>query len=205
MIDRLRLLAALQAVQPQITEAAVAELVPLFTRQSHPRGAPLLQPGQVWSAATVIESGLVRMHFLRRDGREFNKNFFSEGSLICPLTPAMWAEPSLFGISCIEPTQIWRCDCARFREVLDRHGHWEPLQRELLTRLLTGKLQREHDLLALSGRQRYESFCRLFPALSNRIPLLHLATYIGLTDVSLSRLRREIRGEADDSGPDIAL
>ena len=201
MIDRIRLLAGLQAVQPQITEAAVADLVPLFTRQSHPRGAPLLQPGQVWSAATVIESGLVRMHFLRRDGREFNKNFFIEGSLICPITPSMWIEPSLFGITCIEPSVIWRCDAARLREALGRHGHWEPMQRELLTRLLTGKLQREHDLLALSGRQRYEAFCRQFPALSSRVPLLHLATYLGLTDVSLSRLRREMRDDASTAGP----
>ena len=201
MIDRIRLLAGLQAVQPQITEAAVADLVPLFTRQSHPRGAPLLQPGQVWSAATVIESGLVRMHFLRRDGREFNKNFFIEGSLICPITPSMWTEPSLFGITCIEPSVIWRCDAARLREVLGRHGHWEPMQRELLTRLLNGKLQREHDLLALSGRQRYEAFCRQFPALSSRVPLLHLATYLGLTDVSLSRLRREMRDDAGTAGP----
>lgn len=201
MIDRLRLLAALQAVQPQITEAAVADLAPLFARQTHPRAAPLLQPGQVWSAALLIESGLVRMHFLRRDGREFNKNFFIEDSLICPITPSMWAEPSLFGITCIEPAVIWRCDAARLREVLGRHGHWESMQRELLTRLLTGKLQREHDLLALSGRQRYEAFCRQFPALSGRVPLLHLATYLGLTDVSLSRLRRGMRDDANGTGP----
>ena len=70
------------------------------------------------------------------------------------------------------------------------HGVWPPLQRELLERLLTGKLQREHDLLALDGRRRYEAFCQRFPALAERVPLVHLATYLGLTDVSLSRLRR---------------
>ena len=61
--------------------------------------------------------------------------------------------------------------------------------------------QREHDLLALSGRQRYEAFCRQFPALSGRVPLLHLATYLGLTDVSLSRLRRGMRDDANGTGP----
>lgn len=163
----------------------------------------MLQPGDLWSDAMLIETGLVRMHFLRRDGREFNKNFFAEGSLICPITPSMWAEPSLFGITCIEPSVVWRCDAARLREVLGQHGHWEAMQRELLTRLLTGKLQREHDLLALSGRQRYEAFCRQFPALSSRVPLLHLATYLGLTDVSLSRLRREMRDDNGAPGPEV--
>ena len=61
----------------------------------------------------------------------------------------MMAAPSLFGIACIESTQLWRCDGAVFRDTLHAHGAWEPLQRELLARLLTSMLQREHDLLAL--------------------------------------------------------
>jgi len=154
------------------------------------RGAPLLTQGDRWRWALLIERGLVRMHFVRRDGREFNKNFFAEGALICPITPAMWNAPSLFGITCIEASRVWRCDEALFRDTLQRHDVWQELQRELLERLLTGKLQREHDLLALDGRRRYEAFCQRFPALAERVPLVHLATYLGLTDVSLSRLRR---------------
>lgn len=195
MIAAAQLLAALRAGWPASSAAAAEALAPRFTLQTLARGAPVLRPGEVWNAALVIETGLVRMHFLRRDGREFNKNFFAEGALICPITPAMGSEPSLFGISCIEPTRLWRCDATQFRQLLDQHGDWAPLQRELLARLLTGKLQREHDLLALSGRQRYQAFCERFPALAERVPLLHLATYLGLTDVSLSRLRRGLRDE----------
>lgn len=194
-----RLLAALQAAWPATSAAAAQALLPRFTLQTLARGAPVLRPGEVWNAALVIETGLVRMHFLRRDGREFNKNFFAEGALVCPITPAMGSEPSLFGISCIEATQLWRCDAGSFRSVLEDHAVWAPLQRELLARLLTGKLQREHDLLALSGKQRYQAFCTRFPALAERVPLLHLATYLGLTDVSLSRLRRGLRDGAEQA------
>jgi CRP-like cAMP-binding protein len=181
---------ALHAVIPEVGTAAVAVLAPQFTATELGRGATLLNQGERWRWALLIERGLVRMHFVRRDGREFNKNFFAEGALICPITPAMWNAPSLFGITCIEATRVWRCDEALFREVLQSHGAWPALQRELLERLLTGKLQREHDLLALDGRRRYEAFCRRFPVLAERVPLVHLATYLGLTDVSLSRLRR---------------
>ena len=181
---------ALDPVVPGVAASAVAALAPQFGAVELARGATLLRQGERWRWALLIERGLVRMHFVRRDGREFNKNFFAEGALICPLTPAMWGAPSLFGITCIEATRVWRCDEALFREALQRHGAWPTLQRELLERLLTGKLQREHDLLALDGRRRYEAFCQRFPALAERVPLVHLATYLGLTDVSLSRLRR---------------
>lgn len=170
--------------------AAAAALAPLFAAVELARGAAVLRQGEHWRRALLIERGLLRMHFVRRDGREFNKNFFAEQALVCPLTPAMWEAASLFGITCIEPTRLWRCDDVQWRAVLQAHGLWQPLQRELLARLLTAKLQREHDLLALDGRRRYEAYCQRFPALAERVPLMHLATYLGLTDVSLSRLRR---------------
>lgn len=205
MIPAAQLLDTLRAVCPAMPTAAAEALAPAFTLQTLARGAPVLRPGETWGQAIVIASGLVRMHFLRRDGREFNKNFFAEGALVCPITPQMWAGPSLFGISCIEPTRLWRCDAAVLRQVLQQQGQWDGLQRELLSRLLTGKLQREHDLLALDGRARYQAFCQRFPALAQRVPLLHLATYLGLTDVSLSRLRRGLRaGAAGDHPGDLA-
>lgn len=180
--------AALPGVQPGI----VASVVTLFRRQEHPKGGTLLGQAEVWRHALLIERGLIRLYFVRRDGREFNKNFYADGALVCPLTPAMWDEPSLFAIAAVEPSAVWRADASAFRHALG--PAWQPLQRELLARLVTHKLQREHNLLALTGSQRYLAFCRDQPRLAQRIPLAHLATYLGLTDVSLSRIRRTLRG-----------
>lgn len=190
-IDPALLLRALTSIVPETGADVAAALAPHFAAAELGRGAALLSQGERWRWALLIERGLVRMHFVRRDGREFNKNFMAEGALVCPITPAMWTAPSLFGIACIEATRVWRCDEATLRAVLQARGAWQPLQRELLQRQLTGKLQREHDLLALDGRRRYDAFCQRFPALAERVPLVHLATYLGLTDVSLSRLRRK--------------
>jgi len=171
-------------------DAAAASLAPHFQARQVPRRQPVLRQGELWNRALLVDSGLIRMHFVDRDGHEFNKNFFAEGSLVCPIAPAMWLAPSLFGISTIEPTRLWAADATLLRTRLGAPGLWRDLQCELLARLLTGKLQREHDLLALDGRQRYDAFCRRQPGLAARVPLKHLASYLGLTDVSLSRLRR---------------
>ena len=60
----------------------------------------------------------------------------------------------------------------------------------MLARLVSHKLQREHDLLTLDARRRYAAFVAREPQLAERVPLLHLASYLGITDVSLSRIRR---------------
>ena len=180
---------ALPGCQPP----ARAALAPLFRRRACAKGDTLLVQGQRWSDALLIESGLLRLAFVRRDGREFNKNFFAEDALICPLTPAMCDEPSLFAIVALDGGVVWHADAAALRCTLDEHGAWRPLQRVLLERLITHKLQREHDLLTLDGRSRYDAFCRREPLLAQRVPLGQLATYLGLTDVSLSRIRRQQR------------
>ncbi len=183
-------------IDNQYLDTAAQRLAPLFHPVQAPARTPLLRQGEVWQRTFLIQTGLIRMHFVDRDGHEFNKNFFSEGSLICPIAPAMWVEPSLFGIHTIEPTRVWVADAAQWRATLHAEGLWREVQCELLARLLTGKLQREHDLLALDGRARYRAFGQRFPDLAGRVPLKHLASFLGLTDVSLSRLRR-----ADKSRP----
>jgi CRP-like cAMP-binding protein len=178
---------------PACTAPQRAALAPLFRRHACAKGEGLLVQGRVWSDALLIEQGLLRLYFVRHDGREFNKNFFVEGALFCPLTPAMWEQPSLFAIGALEAGVVWRADAAAVRRCLQAQGVWEPLQGRLLERLVTHKLQREHDLLTLDGLRRYEAFCAREPWLAGRVPLNQLASYLGLTDVSLSRIRRSLR------------
>jgi CRP-like cAMP-binding protein len=184
----------LQSINPQVPQQTTKELSHTFSKKSSCRGAPLLQQGEHWEHVMLIETGLIRLHFLHADGREFNKSFFAEGSLLCPLTPAMLSHPSLFAITCVEPTLFWSCPIKTFMTILGP-TQWPLIQTELLMRLLDGKLQREHDLLALNGQQRYKKFCTNHPQLAERIPLVHQASFLGLTDVTLSRLRRKLKNK----------
>ena len=191
------LLHALQAALPALPASAAHALAGNFAPMRADKGMPLLRQGETWRHVLWIERGALRLYFTRRDGREFNKNFYLDGALLCPLTPATWAAPSQFEIGALEATTVWRADAARWRTQLHALDQWEPLRTELLARLVSHKLQREHDLLTLDARRRYAAFCAREPQLAERVPLLHLASYLGITDVSLSRIRRA-GGLADD-------
>ncbi|MBL8326328.1 MAG: Crp/Fnr family transcriptional regulator [Rubrivivax sp.] len=176
---------------PDCAEAVIAELAPLFHRRDVAKGAGLLAQGQIWRDALLVERGLLRLYFVRHDGREFNKNFFADGALFFPLTPAMWSDASLFAIGALDAGLVWHADSASIRRCLETHGLWHVTRGRMLERLITHKLQREHDLLTPDGRRRYEAFRRREPLLAERVPLNQLASYLGLTDVSLSRIRRQ--------------
>lgn len=182
---------ALTSENAQAVEAVVA----LFQSRAYEKGASLLHQGDSWDHAFVVEQGIVRMHLIGRDGKDFNKNFHGEGALICPLTKEMEKQPSLFAISALEKSVIWHAPMLGFRRILREYGLWEPLRGALLARLVNQKLQREHDLLTLDGTSRYRQLCRNHPELASRVPVAHLASYLGLTDVSLSRIRRQLKEE----------
>ncbi len=69
---------------------------------------------------------------------------------------------------------------------------WAALEHRVLGALLDGKMQREQEFLQLSARQRYARLLEQHPQWAERIALKHLASYLGVTDVSLSRLRSEM-------------
>lgn len=168
-------------------------LVRLFVRKPIDKGAVLLRAGQIWSSAWAVEAGILRMYFLRKDGREFNKSFHLESSFVLPITTAMRSEPSLFYVSAVEAMTVWTAPAKEVVDELRKLGQWTRLQNHLLSQLLTAKLAREHDLLTLDAKRRYQKLCAEQPDLVRRVPLSMLATYLGITDVSLSRIRRGVK------------
>jgi CRP-like cAMP-binding protein len=165
-------------------------MLSLFTRKRVSKGDFLLRAGELWRHAIAVEEGFLRMYFIRKDGREFNKNFHFEGSLVLPITPAMQSAPSLFYIAAVEASTVWTAPATAVATELQRHNLKHTVENYLLSQLITAKLTREHDLLMLDAKDRYRKVCAEYPQVIRRVPLGMLATFLGITDVSLSRIRR---------------
>ena len=192
---------SLQKIFGHLPSEGLAAVAALFSPRTVERNQPVLRQGDTWDTASIIHRGLVRMAFTRRDGREFNKSFHFDGMLVCPITEAMIRQPSLFSIHTVEPCLLLQAPAARLRECLSDFQAWEPLRTQLLERLVTHKLEREYHLLVMDGRTRYAHFCASAPQLAGRVPLAQLATYLGMTDVSLSRIRRNSRPDSSGKSP----
>lgn len=148
-----RLGSQLRAALPGITDLACERLAPLFELRTVPRGQVLLAQGDIARRVLLVEGGMLRLFFARADGREFNKGFFPKGTVILPLTAAMAIDASPFGVDALEASQVWVAAHAEFTSALSAIAEWHPLQRRLLAGLVDRKLQREHEMLALTGRQ----------------------------------------------------
>ncbi len=173
---------------PQAAQAALA-----MARQLTPgAGDALLAAGDRWTSLFWVERGELRLYYLDRQGRESNKNFHLDGSMFWPLTPALAGQPVDFWISAITPSRVWAVPWSAWQQASADWPAWQALERRMLAALLDDKMRRERQFLQRSATERYEDLCAEHPDWLARVPLRHLASYLGVTDVALSRIRRRL-------------
>ena len=167
-----------------------APLLKYISKKDYARKSSLLNAGDLWANLIYIDQGLIRLFYSDLDGRMFNKAFFGEGQCIWPVAPKDRDQGVLFSIAAVEDTCVYLCPFEALYEFLNSRGYWEKFALPFAETLIEQKFQREHDFLLLSAKERFENFSKSQPHLISRIPDYHLASYLGITNVSLSRIKR---------------
>ena len=142
----------------------------------------------------LLESGLVRLFYTTPDGKERNKAFYRAGQVTGPVSAAITASAAPFSIQCLEPTQAI---CFRYADLQRAAGHNAQiarLYRDMLAEAFIRNEQREAILLTCNAEQRYQWLLQHEPDLPQRVAQLHIASYLGVDAVSLSRIKRKLRG-----------
>ncbi len=176
-----------------LPEEKLQALLDIFHRQIFYKDVVLVNQGDRWNKVYFVERGIVRLFFNTPDGREFNKNFFTEGNFFWPATPATRLHPSLFSITTLEMSYIWVADFALFQKQLMTTQRWEAFALPFAETLADQKINREYEFLMFDAEARYLSLLEQDPQLVRRVPDYHLASFLGMTNVTLSRVKRRCR------------
>jgi CRP-like cAMP-binding protein len=138
-------------------------------------------------------SGLMRLFYIDSNGTEFIKHFCMENTLAISFSAFLLREESKFYIQAIEDTKLLTINYETYREILDSHVCWQIVSRKLAELLYIIKEKREYELLMNSAQERYLQFLEDYPNLEDRLNNYHIASYLGITPESLSRIRTNLR------------
>jgi len=152
-------------------------------------GANLIEAGQVCSHLFLVTRGLARYYYITKDGKEFNKSFAMEGGIAASMVCIKSGDASPFYVGALEDCDVLVVPQTVLEEGYRRHPFWERFSRHLVENLAVRKERREAELLMDSAEARYDRFVRNFPDLVARLPLFHIASFLGITPVALSRIR----------------
>jgi CRP-like cAMP-binding protein len=163
-----------------------------LSRRTFEKKGYLVRAGEVVENFYFINTGLVRFFYCTEDGKEFNKHFAMENGFAGSFHSLTLHEPCSFFIQALEDTETVVLPNHLLNELYDRHACWERFSRKMAEYLVLIKEAREKELLLDSLETRYQRFVKEFPGLVDRIPQYHIASYLGVTDVALSRIRKKI-------------
>ena len=171
------------------------ELRRLFQRKKDitlTRNEYFLMAGDVPEYIGFVRSGLLRLFYINADGVEVNKHFCVEKTLAISYSAFLLREESKSYIQALEDTRLLAIDHQTYIDLLDGHVCWQIVARKLAQLLFILKEKRESELLLHDARQRYLQFLQDYPGLENRLNQYHIASYVGITPESLSRIRANL-------------
>ncbi len=138
-------------------------------------------------------SGLVRMYYVTSDGEEMNKSFHIEGRIVSGMYNQYLNSWPRFSLQALEPTNVLCLKTTRLKALFQSSIKWANLGLVFYQQLAQRKESREASFLLDSPEQRYLDFLEQEPELAERLPNYHLASYIGVKEQSLSRIRRRLK------------
>lgn len=178
-------------------EAEVASS--LFTFRKYRKRQYILQEGDVARHETFILNGLTRTYEIDEKGQEHIVQFGIEDWWIGDLYSFLSGAPSKYNIDCMEDTEVLQIRREQQEELYQRVPKLERHFRIIIQNAYMASVGRVAATMTKSAAERYNDFMSVYPQIGQRVPNHQIASYLGITPQSLSRIRSQASRKSDIS------
>lgn len=172
-------------------ESEISSALNYFKPVSFQKGDYLLTEGQVCKNLYFINSGLTKSYLLN-DGKEHIRQFAAENDFVVDLGSFLPQSNSAFYIQALENTETVRISFQDLDYLFNSSFSFMKLGKIIADRSTVNLIKRSVSLVKDDAKKRYLDFITERPSLTQRVPQFMIASYLGITPESLSRIRKEI-------------
>lgn len=165
----------------------------LFQISNLKRGEFFARAGDVPRTIGFVISGILRLYYVDCEGTEYTKSFCAENSFVAAYSALLLEQPSRLFIQALEDAKLLIADYSAYCSLSKNHACWQVLNCKIAEILFIKKEKRENALLLDDAKTRYLSFQAEYPGLETRLKQHHIASYLGITPVTLSRIRTQLK------------
>ncbi len=137
----------------------------------------------------IVTSGHLRV-FRYADGRDITQWIVSPGELVTDLAGFLFNSPSRWNIQALTPTELYVIDRANYERAAELLPDWPRIENRFIAKCFTTLEERVFTFLSSTAEERYQAFFAQKKTLFNEVPLHYLASMLGMTPETLSRIRR---------------
>ena len=158
------------------------------------KGECIVQQGELAKNLFFFATGYARYVSISADGKEFTKSFACAPCIAGSTRAMVRQTPILFSIVALDDILYLEFEWQSFFEKMSRVPGFLETYIRILEDLFIGKEERESAFVHQSAEERYLNFLEMNPELKDKLPLQYIASYIGITPVALSRIRKKMGG-----------
>lgn len=163
-----------------------------YTTNFLKKGNFLLREGEVCQYTFFVEKGLLRMYSIDKNGKEHIIQFAPEKWLISDRSSLYFNEKSNYYIEVVEDSEVLFLSNDFFQNLNMLYPETGENNDRLLHKHISNLQNRVNSLLAETAEERYLNFVKMYPNILQRVPQWMVASYLGITPESLSRVRKEL-------------
>jgi CRP-like cAMP-binding protein len=150
------------------------------------------EAGKIPLEVAFLVEGIFRVCYYNSKGEEITKYFIDRNNFVVDINRYNQNIPSSEYVQAITDCNLFIFSKEALKELSLTIIIWDSIINQITTKSLVEKVNKISPMLAEDAKIRYLSFLEKFPLLANRIPLSYMASYLGITQSSLSRIRRNI-------------
>ena len=157
------------------------------------KGEYFVRIGDIPDKMGFIWSGLFRVFYLTEQGDERILVFRNENRFLSAFSAFLEGQPSWYGIQALEPSVLLCIHINEYKRLVAEHPYWSQISRRYVESIFLEKEKREREFLSENAETRYLNFRKNYPDIESRVPQYQVASYLGITPVALSRIRKSLR------------
>ena len=172
----------------------LGELVAMSSFRVIPKGSLIASIGDDTRYGGLMLNGTARSYYVDSDGNDITRGFAVEGVL--------FMDEGFYGYDericmweALEDSTVMLCKTSKVKDLIRENAEFKDLWIMILEMSVRYKLYRENGFLVENATERYLHFRKLYPDLVSRVPQKHIATYLGITPESLSRIRNSLKDQ----------
>jgi CRP-like cAMP-binding protein len=176
----------------ELSEDSWAIIQSSFTMKSIKKGEILLSEGQICKFVAFNMDGIIREYFYHK-GTDTTSDFIFQESFFSSYSSFVNQTPSKVYLEALTDSQILVMDYQTKQKLFETVPEWDRLARKITEQHYTAKEQRTNILASMTAEERYNELLHYSNAeIIKNIPLKHIASYLGITPETLSRVRKRL-------------
>jgi CRP-like cAMP-binding protein len=163
------------------------------TRVTLPKGEYFSEAGKIPRQVAFVLDGIIRLSFYNDKGEEITNYFIHGNQFVVDYESFEARLPSADNLQAVTDCDLLVFSRKEWDDILNSVAGWDKMADKMYRKYLIDTINKRSPLISEDATTRYLLFLKKFPALANRVPLSYIASYLGITQQSFSRIRRTIQ------------